>query len=323
MRLTDLTLCQSCQSFYISCSDRAAWSYLYSHYKATLYPRLHWADRPLEYYDTNELRELVLRPFRAERAWKTDGLSPTLHHTISFEKGFNSTVELIRGGRWLLWGTDKGEVHYRDLDLPSSSRSRVLIRWPPNDGARVHKMAVYMDNTASYLKFNLAVILHGSGRRIGRTRSPPANTIGAKIFIWTINSIPDDQGHVVDLEADLLICSSDRLDGELECLSFCRNMLAYSIKGRRFTRIWEWDAVKWSRLKGRLMLRSFKVRSLVNSSIIRILTEQIERCITSQWMDCLFECTQLSPSLQSQQDSRLSHRIRYRGSLGNGTRRLR
>ena len=273
------------------------WFYLYSRYKVTLNPRLHWLDRPLEFYNADELRELVLRPFRAGRAWKIDNLNPSSQRNVSLGGTIGSIFEIIRGGRWLLWATEKGEVHYHDLDLPSSSDPRVLIRWPSNDGGEIHRMAVYMDIDTPYLTFQLAVLVHGSGRRLDKRKHTPLNTNGAKIFVWVIKAVPDDRGHVIDLKADILISSSDRSDGEVECLSFSKNMLAYSIRGERLTRFWEWGQEKRSRLKGRFAQRSFKVRETMIYKLRTCLTGPLEYCLTSQRMGCLSRCTWLPPSI--------------------------
>ena len=61
--------------------------HLFARYRDTLQPRQHWPDRPLNYYDDQELQELVLMPFRVDRAWTTDNLAPTSLKSFSVDKG--------------------------------------------------------------------------------------------------------------------------------------------------------------------------------------------------------------------------------------------
>src|SRR4051794_33461561 len=108
MSLDVLTLLLTSNHFLSLFNDRAVWLDLYLRYKDTLEPRQHWPDRPLEFYDANEIQNLVLSPFKADCAWKTDDLAPSSQRSIPISRGYIHSAQLIRGGRWFLWGTDRG-----------------------------------------------------------------------------------------------------------------------------------------------------------------------------------------------------------------------
>jgi len=205
----------------------------------------------------------------------------------------------------MVWGTDKGEVYYRDLEWLATnpvSPPRLLIQWPSSDTAEVHRIAFHMDDDSAYLRFTLAVIVNGSGRRHGssplRSRFAYGNN-PAKIFIWIVNAVPNQHGRVVDLKADILAQTSFSTDGEIECICLGMNTLAYSLKGQSITWVVEWDQKKGksSSTTSRFVIKTYNVRTSANTTS-HGLTGSPEGRSTPQRMDALPDLTEFDVSIQ-------------------------
>ena len=200
---------------------------------------MHWPDRPLDLYNVKELQELVLRPFRVDHAWKTDNIAATSR--LSFPVGRTIySGELIRGGRWLIVGTDKGEILYFDLEAPVV-KPRVLIPSAYGD-AEIHiypLISIDMDDNEPHLAFNIAVVSHGYG---AETLAP---FYGKRpIQVWKVKGVPDADGHIVDLQGENLASFADEPRCLAGSLSLRGNLLAYFRQDLYISLVIDWTDAK-------------------------------------------------------------------------------
>ena len=149
---------KTCADLYSLYGERAVWTSLLFRYQVTLQPRTHWLDRPLRYYDAKELQQLVLQPFKVDRALKSENPTISLKGAAQISNAWIRNAELIQGGRWFILGSVKGDVLYINLESPDL-HPRELIPSPYDPSHLVlPSISIDMDDEAPYLTFNLALI---------------------------------------------------------------------------------------------------------------------------------------------------------------------
>ena len=203
-------------------------------YKSILEPRQHWLDRPLQHYDDEGLQACVLRPFKVKRALYTDNVSTALDFSFSVDHGRPAFAsKLIRGGRWLLLGSERCDILLIDLDA-RDILPRILIPSPfdttPLEAYPL--IAIEMDDGAPYLTFNLALAIF--------CRSKPT-----VIQVWKVTAIPDHRGRVADLKADQLVTfAEEQPNYRINTISLQERFLVYSVREKNITTIVDWTSVE-------------------------------------------------------------------------------
>ena len=121
-----LTNTQVCRRLKDASHDRSVWLSLFVRYSTDLEPQIFYPERPLNEHTSEELERLLLKWQAVDLTWKQDDISPTLHHQFSVENGISDCFHLVKGGRWLLVGTTRGEIIYFDLNAPVPSPCTLL-----------------------------------------------------------------------------------------------------------------------------------------------------------------------------------------------------
>ena len=200
-------------------------------------PRLHWPDRPLEFYDDRQLQDFFLQPFKVDRAFKTDGLAASGSKTFPVPNRIRDAEILIRGGRWLITATEQGEVLYFDLEAPAIRPQTLITASERTTTDVLPSIAVDMDDDAPYITFNLAVVPDPFSFDVSDSDLRP-------IQVWRVTGVPDDRGHVVDLTAEKLVSFYDREKSMLSSLSIRGNLLAFSLQFDPIVVIIDWTRVE-------------------------------------------------------------------------------
>ncbi|KAF9527612.1 hypothetical protein CPB83DRAFT_884036 [Crepidotus variabilis] len=231
-----LSLRQTCKRIHAASQERAIWLTLLQRYIKTVEPRAYWPDRPLNFYNSQELESLVLRRHQVASSWSKPDSSPSLHRQFLAPNRRIKTSYLVRGGRWFLVTNTQGDILYFDLD-DTEATARILIpsRYPPSTKVYLH-MSVDMDNDAPFLTFNLAaqVQCYVAGHQ----------NFNSLFQIWRITPKINECGRIVDLVADNKASFMEEKDVEISRLSLHGSYITYSIEhcgtGRRFTCVVDW-----------------------------------------------------------------------------------
>ena len=133
---------------------------------------------------------------------------------------------------------------YVDLEA-SFVRPRTLITSPLSlAGARLHYtytlplISIDMNDEAPYLSFNVAIVDVLQEQYPG-IEPYDLNTPDVQFHIWKVMAVPDSQGRVVDLKAELVVAINEGpLGGDVTSLSLHGRQLAYSMYGGMFILDW-------------------------------------------------------------------------------------
>lgn len=183
-------------------------------------------EAPINTYSASELEHWVTFRISADAGWSSPHVTkPTFTRFIEQRTAFGLCI--VPGGRWLLTGSRDGLVTAYDLDSPKP-KGVVLVRLSKFD-AILH-ISVEIDDQAPYLRFTMAVTMHGG---LSREAWMPS------IHILAVDLV--GHGQDAQLESRPLRSFNAYMLGSTMCLCLRSNLVArLSFSSAYIVEVFDW-----------------------------------------------------------------------------------
>ncbi|KAF6755073.1 hypothetical protein DFP72DRAFT_347475 [Ephemerocybe angulata] len=182
--------------------SRDVWRTIYLRYLGTRIPRPYFLPKPLHICGADDLEKAVV-DWEAEWPKVIRAKSTVLEFSLPGMPQLPSEVDLVPGGRWILWGHSDGSVSYSDLENTSGNNPFNLLISPPfdNEEPLITEVRLAVDYATEQEEtpdnhhlgcFRLAVATC-------RRESLPGERDTTQVDIWCLEVMYDHNGQTVGL----------------------------------------------------------------------------------------------------------------------------
>ncbi|KAF6765459.1 hypothetical protein DFP72DRAFT_1039359 [Ephemerocybe angulata] len=182
--------------------SRDVWRTIYLRYLGTRIPRPYFLPKPLHICGADDLEKAVV-DWEAEWPKVIRAKSTVLEFSLPGMPQLPSEVDLVPGGRWILWGHSDGSVSYSDLENTSGNDPFNLLISPPfdNEEPLITEVRLAVDYATEQEEipdnhhlgcFRLAVATC-------RRESLPGERDTTQVDIWCLEVMYDHNGQAVGL----------------------------------------------------------------------------------------------------------------------------
>ncbi len=149
---------KACRMFYTTTAS--VWLYFANKFQSM--PQSPRSDEPLGDYTSEELRDWVLRRYRAEQAWNGPSSARLQVHRVYQDKSFTRHSAVLPGGRWFLSTNGLCKITLVDMDSPQSKPTSLIkisryLKGTRSRGEYLKKFIIWVDPDALRLTFRIVL----------------------------------------------------------------------------------------------------------------------------------------------------------------------